>query len=605
MTSFPPTKFQKFDEPSNPENVAPRLTVLREKMVASGVDGFLVPRADVHRGEMVPASEERLNYVSGFTGSAGVAVIGAEKAALFVDGRYTLQAPHQTDTNLINVKNVPADDLGEWIKANLPRDGRLGFDPWLHTPGEIKALRENLDGHMALKPMENLVDAIWSDRPAPPMGQGEILGMNRVGKSATDKIAELQKTLKATKADSLVLTLPESICWLFNIRGRDVPNTPFILGFAIVPQVGKSDLFVAGEKFSESDRQRLTEIVNLHEPDDFASALDQLGAAGNSVWVDPANLPEAVSQTLTSGGAKLIELPDPVLLPKSKKNEAELAGMREAHERDGVAMVKFLCWLDAEAPDGKLTEIDIVTALEAFRREDDTLVDISFETISGAGPNAALPHYRVNSGSNRMLNPGELLLVDSGGQYLTGTTDITRTMATGPTTAEQRDRNTRVLKGMIGISRLTFPKGTSGAAIDVIARNALWQVGLNFNHGTGHGVGAFLSVHEGPIGISPRYPTPIEPGMVISNEPGFYKEGDFGIRIENLVYVVEDTAHAGFMRFETLTRCPIDERLIELELLETSERDWLNTYHARVRAEIGPKVSGMVKDWLDRATQPI
>lgn len=605
MTSFPPTRFQKFDEPSNPQNVAPRLKLLREKMAAAGVDGYLVPRADVHRGEMVPASEERLSYVTGFTGSAGVAVIGEKRAALFVDGRYTLQAPSQTDTTLVEVKNVPTDDLGDWIKANLPKDGQLGFDPWLHTPGEIKALRENLDGHMGLRPMENLVDAIWADRPAPPMGQGEILGMNRAGQSATDKITELQNTLKAAKADSLVLTLPESICWLFNIRGRDVPNTPFILGFAIVPTEGIPDVFVAGDKFSKADRQRLAETVNLHEPDGFAAALETLGEAGHSVWVDPSNLPTAVSETLTSGGAKLIERSDPVLLPKSKKNASELAGMREAHERDGVAMAKFLCWLDAEAPGGTLTEIDIVTALEAYRREDDTLVDISFETISGAGPNAALPHYRVNSASNRTLKPGELMLVDSGGQYLNGTTDITRTMATGPTTAEQRDCNTRVLKGMIGISRLSFPKGTNGAAIDIIARHALWQVGLNFNHGTGHGVGAFLSVHEGPIGISPRYPTPFAPGMIVSNEPGFYKEGDFGIRIENLIYVVEDPDHASFMRFETLTLCPIDVRLIDRDLLDEGERDWLNTYHARVRNVIGPKVSGDVKTWLEKVTQPI
>ncbi len=602
MTTFPPAKFQKFKETSAPGNVAPRLKMLREKLAGAKIDGFLVPRADVHRGEMVPASEERLSFVTGFTGSAGVAVVGTQKAALFVDGRYTLQAPAQTDTNLIEVKNVPADDLGDWIKANLPEGGTLGFDPWLHTPGEIKALVENLDGHMTLKPMENLVDAIWTDRPAPPAAQAEILGLNRAGKSAADKISELQQTLKAAKADSLVLTLPESLCWLFNVRGRDVPNTPFVLGFAIVLQTGKPDLFVNEGKFTKTDQQRLAETVNLKTSEEFASALAKLKGA---VWIDPANTPSAVGETLRANNVRLIEKPDPVLLPKSRKNEAELAGMREAHERDGVAMAKFLCWFDAEAPGGQLTEIDIVTALESFRREDETLVDISFETISGAGPNAALPHYRVNTASNRKLNAGELMLVDSGGQYLSGTTDITRTMATGSTTEEQRDRNTRVLKGMIGISRLNFPKGTSGASIDAIARMSLWQAGLNYNHGTGHGVGAFLSVHEGPIGISPRYPTPLAPGMVISNEPGFYKEGDYGIRIENLIYVVEDPDHEGFLKFETLTLCPIDTRLVEISLLTQDERIWLNAYHARVNAEIGPRLEGNVKAWLAQVTQPI
>lgn len=602
MAEFPPAKFQSFDEPSAPGNVAPRLAALREKLTGAGIDGYLIPRADVHRGEMVPASEARLSYVTGFTGSAGVAVIGTEKAALFVDGRYTLQAPTQTDTDLIDVCNVPADDIGDWIKQNLPKDGKLGFDPWLHTPGEIKALRENLDGHLQLAPMENLVDAIWTDRPAPPATQAEILGLNRAGQSAADKISDLQKNLAAAKADSLVLTLPESICWLFNVRGRDVPNTPFVLGFAIVPQSGKPDFFVSGEKFAEHDRQRLSETLNLHSPDQFSTALQTLDG---TVWIDAANTPAAVSQALTENGAKLFECPDPVLLPKAKKNDAELAGMREAHERDAIAMIKFLSWLDAEAPGGKLTEIAIVTALEAFRREDDTLVDISFDTISGAGPNGALPHYRVSNSSNRTLNPGELMLVDSGGQYLSGTTDITRTMATGPVTEEQRDRNTRVLKGMISISRLKFPVGTSGATIDAIARTALWQIGLNYNHGTGHGVGAFLSVHEGPIGISPRYPTPLAPGMIVSNEPGYYKEGDYGIRIENLIYVVEDPDYAGFLSFETLTLCPIDTRLIEVNLLTQDERIWLNAYHARVRSAVSPKLDGTVKTWLETATQPI
>lgn len=605
MTDFPPAQYQDFVETADPSNVAPRVTALRKKMAEQGVDAFLVPRADVHRGESVPPGEQRLGYVSGFTGSAGLAVIGAQKAALFVDGRYTIQAPAQTDTSIIDVKNIPDDKVADWISQELPEGARVAFDPWLHTPCEIKSLREGIGGHAELVPGDNLVDAVWTDRPAPPMSQAEILGLNRAGMSVADKLTDLQKILAAARADSLVLTLPESICWLFNIRGRDVPNTPFVLGFAIVPANGQPELFVATEKFSGNDRDRIAEFARVSAPEAFQPALEKLGSGKKAVWVDPATAPEAVGTLLAQKGASLIEKTDPALLPKSKKNDAERAGMREAHARDGVAMVKFLHWFDQAAPNGTLTEIQIASMLEAFRREDDTLVDIGFDTISGSGPNGALPHYRVNTKSDRTLAAGEIMLVDSGGQYLSGTTDITRTMATGPVTAQQKDHYTRVLKGMIDITLLKFPKGTSGSLIDAFARQALWQVGLNFNHGTGHGVGAFLAVHEGPIGIAPRYTTPFEPGMITSNEPGFYLEGQYGIRIENLLLVVADPEYDGFMSFETLTLCPIDTRLIDVEMLTPVERDWLNTYHQRVHEQIGPKLDDDVKAWLEAATQPI
>lgn len=600
---FPPAKFQSFEEKSDPSNVAPRLAALRKAMKAAGIDYFLVPRADAHRGESVPASEARLAYVTGFTGSAGLALIGLTDAHLFVDSRYTLQAPAQTDTTLVDVHEVAS--LAIDAKPLVKKDSVVAYDPWLHTPGEVRDLTEKLKGHAKEVAHDNLIDAVWTDRPAPPAGAIEILGHNRAGQTAADKIAQLQKTLGDDGADAAVFTLPESICWLFNIRGRDVPNTPFVLGFAVVPKEGAPTLFLDPAKVSDELRSALVGIAEIEAAKELTKTLENLGEAGKTVLVDPASAPTAIAETLTSAGAKLIEKRDPVLLPKSRKNEAELAGMREAHRLDGVALAKFLSWFDAEAPKGNLTEIGIVTALEAFRREEESCVDASFDTISGAGPNGAIVHYRVSTKTDRTLNAGELMLVDSGAQYLSGTTDITRTLWTGEATAEQKDRYTRVLKGMIAISMARFPKGTSGAQIDVLARQFLWADGVTYNHGTGHGVGAYLGVHEGPIGISSRYPLPLEAGNVLSNEPGFYKAGEYGIRVENLLIVKETEAFPGFLEFETLTLAPIDTRLIDLKLLNEPERNWLNAFHRRVWDEIGPKVSGDVRTWLQGATAAI
>ncbi len=549
----------------------------------------------------MPPGEARLAYVTGFTGSAGLALIGADQAALFVDSRYTLQAPAQTDTALVTVVQTDRGGLNAQARNIVPAGSTIAYDPWLHTPGEVREMAALLAGHATLVPTANLVDQIWTDRPGAPVSAVEFLGHNRAGRTAADKLIEIQDALKAEGAGATVLTLPESICWLFNIRGRDVPNTPFVLGFAIVPANGMATLYLDPTKITEEIRTALAELAKVASSAELPNDLARLGASGKPVWVDPASAPEAIAVKLKEAGATLIEKRDPVLLPKSRKNEAELAGMREAHKRDGVALAKFLHWFDANAPQGKLTEIGIVSALEAFRREDDSCVDASFDTISGSGPNGAIVHYRVTAKTDRTLSPGEIMLVDSGAQYLSGTTDITRTMASGPATDEQRDRFTRVLKGMIAISTARFPKGTSGAQIDILARQFLWQDGVTYNHGTGHGVGAYLGVHEGPVGISSRYQTPFEVGNVISNEPGYYKEGEYGIRIENLVTVVE-AAYPNYLEFETLTLAPIDKRLIAVELLTAQERDWLDKYHQRVWAEIGPLVTGEVREWLKTAT---
>jgi Xaa-Pro aminopeptidase len=604
-SAFAPTLFQTFDIKTDKKTVAPRLQALRAELAEAGLDAFLVPRADAHRGESVPPGEARLAYMTSFTGSAGLAVIGTSKAALFIDSRYTLQAPAETNTKLVKVIETAQGGMPKEIADYAPAGGKIGYDPWLHTPGEIKDLTAKLAGRATLVPSGNLVDRIWTDRPGAPVSMVEFLGHNRAGKSANEKLADLKKVLAEEKVDATVLTLPESICWLFNMRGRDVPNTPFVLGFAIVPKSGKPTLYLDKKKINADLKKGLDGVASVADAKTMMAALRKLGAADKRVLLDPATCPVAVFDAIKGvSDAVIVEKRDPILLPKARKNEVEISGMKEAQRIDGAAMAKFLHWFDAEAPKGKLDEIGVVTALESFRREDESLVDVSFNTISGAGANGAIVHYRVDGKTNRGLKSGELMLVDSGGQYLMGTTDITRTMATGKVTAEQKDRFTRVLKGMIAISMVKFPKGTSGAQIDVLARQFLWQAGLTYNHGTGHGVGHFLSVHEGPAGISSRYPTPLDAGMILSNEPGYYKEGAYGIRIENLVLVTE-SSFAGYLEFETLTLTPIDLRLVDERLLTEAERDWLNGYHKRVFKEIGPQVKGEVKAWLKEATRGI
>ncbi|WP_374621773.1 aminopeptidase P family protein [Devosia sp.] len=605
--AFAPTVYQSFDTRTDRKTVAPRLKAFRAALAEARLDGFLVPRTDAHRGESVPASEARLAYLTSFTGSAGFAVIGIRKAGLFVDSRYTLQAPAETDTRLVKVIETTQGGLSPQIADFVAKGGKLGYDPWLHTPSEIEELGKRLAGKLGLVPSPNLVDRIWADRPAPPNTPVEFLGHNRAGKASADKLAELRRLLGADGADALVLTVPESINWLFNMRGRDVPHVPVLLCFALVPKTGQPTLFVDRDKITAELRDGLKGLARVADARTMVGALRRLGAGDKRVMIDPATVPLAIANAITGPSeSHLIHRRDPILMAKAKKNEVELGGMREAHRIDGVAMAKFLCWFDAEAPKGRLDEIGIVTALESFRREDANLVDVSFDTISGAGANGAIVHYRVDERSNRRLEPGELMLVDSGAQYIMGTTDITRTLSTGKATAEQKDRFTRVLKGMMAISMARFPKGTTGAQIDVLARQFLWADGVTYNHGTGHGVGAFLSVHEGPVGISSRYTVPFEAGNIVSNEPGYYKEGGYGIRTENLVHVVEaPVGGGGFLEFETLTLAPIDTRLVEPRLLTEAERDWLNAYHRRVFKEIGPLLKGEVKAWLKQATAEI
>lgn len=608
MTSSPfaPAKYQTFDIRTTPGTVASRLKTLRAAMAEAGIDAFLVPRSDAHRGESVPESEARLAYVTSFTGSAGLAVVGTKKAALFVDSRYTLQAPAETDTRLVTVVEIGQGGISPRIVEFVPKGGRVGYDPWLHTPSEVEDLENKLKGHATLAPVANVVDTIWTDRPAPPNAMIEFLGHNRAGRTAEEKLADLRRTLGDEGADAVVLTMPESINWLFNMRGRDVPHVPVTLCFALVPKKGMPTLFFNKEKITPELRKGLEGLAKVADASTMIGTLRRLGAADKKIMIDPATVPVAIAKAITSASdADAIKRRDPILLPKSKKNDAELAGMREAHRIDGAAFARFLTWFDTEAPKGGLDEIGIVEALESFRREDPSLVDISFETISGAGPNGAIVHYRVDRNTNRKLNPGELMLLDSGAQYLMGTTDITRTLFTGSVTAEEKDRVTRVVQGMIAIASARFPKGTTGAQLDILARQFLWADGVTYNHGTGHGVGAFLSVHEGPTGISPRYTLPLEPGMIISDEPGYYKAGAFGTRTENLVHVIESPDYPGYLEFETLTLVPIDLRLLDMALLTDKDRAWLNAYHDRVYREIGPLVEGDVKAWLRQATAAI
>lgn len=594
---------QSFAEKADSAAVKNRISELRSQLKELGLDAFIVPRADQFQGESVPAGAERLAWLTGFTGSAGSAIVTLELATLFVDTRYTLQAPAQTDTSVFDIIESPPARISDWIKTHLDPKSVIGFDPQLMTKTAYDSLITSCPDHI-LKPVINPIDTIWgNERPGRPAGQIEFLGTNRAGIDATTKLEELTSSLEGARLDAIMLTLPESLCWLFNMRGNDIPNTPVTLGYAYVPQTGLPQVFVVADKITPEATRTLNGIAELCDIDTLQANL-AARVSGKTIAIDPANCPINIVDILTDNDATLRAHPDWVVQRKARKNDVELAGMREAHLKDGIAMAKFLHWIDAHSGSGTLTEIDIVKQLESFRKEDETLVDISFDTICGAGPNGAIVHYRVTENTNRTLSSGEILLVDSGGQYLSGTTDITRTMATGDTTQEQRDRYTRVLKGMIGISRLRFPHGTNGGQIDIIARQYLWADGATYNHGTGHGVGAYLGVHEGPVGISPRYKTAFEPGHIVSNEPGYYQEDGFGIRIENLIHVMP-SAHEGFLEFETLTLAPIDTRLIEKSLLNDDEINWLNDYHANVFKQIAPHLKSDCKAWLRQVTQPL
>ncbi len=607
--THPACRFQTFSEPSDPAHVAPRVAALRSALAQQGLAGFIVPRADEHQGEYVPAHMARLAWLTGFTGSAGNAIVLADKAALIVDGRYTIQSAEQTDTAVVTPTRMEETPLDRWIETNLPAGGRLGYDPWLHTVDGVAKLEKAAAaaGGTLVPVSRNPIDALWTDRPAPPAAPVKAHRADFAGENTASKLTRIQEALAKAKVDALVVSDPHALAWTFNIRGGDVEHTPLPLGYAIVPREGRPTVFLAPEKITNEAGDAIGAVGEIAPPAALDTQLAALGAAGAKVRLDSTTAAAALASLIREAGGTPDASADPIALMKARKNAVELAGTRAAHLRDGAAMVRFLTWLAREAPGGELTEIDTVAALEAERAKTGLLKDVSFTTIAGAGPNAALPHYRVTEASNHKVEPG-IFLVDSGGQYEDGTTDITRTMAIGDPSDEMRDRYTRVLKGHIAISRAVFVKGTSGAQLDALARLPLWQAGLDFDHGTGHGVGSYLSVHEGPQRISKLGTTPLEPGMILSNEPGFYKEGEYGIRIENLIVVEERIIPGGdrtIYGFETITWCPYERALIELKLLDDGEIAWINAYHAQVWSNLAPLVEGEAKIWLEQACLPL
>jgi Xaa-Pro aminopeptidase len=604
-------RFQTFDDQATRAASRPRLAALRTELARRGLTAFIVPRADRHQNEYVPASEERLAWLTGFGGSAGTAIVMMERAALFVDGRYTLQVREQVDTMLFEIVHLVQTPPDQWVEQNLKPDDRLGYDPWLHTvEGAEKLAKACAAAGAALVAVEpNLIDALWPDRPPEPLGAVTLHDIRYAGEEARTKLAQIRPEIEKLKADVLIVSDPHAVAWTFNIRGADVAHTPLPLSFAVVPREGRPALYVDSRKLSNEVRDRLEELADVRTPAAFASDVAALGGAHKTVRLDQATAADALARLVTAGGGKISRGPDPIALMKAVKNSVEIDGARAAHVRDGAAVVRFLAWLDREAPRGKLTEIEAVEALESFRREGGPLKDVSFPTISGAGPDGAIVHYRVTRKTNRTIAPGDLFLVDSGAQYPDGTTDITRTVAVGTPTAEMRERFTLVLKGHIAIARAVFPDGTSGSQIDSFARQFLWAAGLDFDHGTGHGVGSYLSVHEGPARIAKLGTQALKRGMILSNEPGYYKAGAYGIRIENLVLVVEAAPVPGAERplhaFETLTLAPIDLRLVERALLTADEARWLDDYHARVAATLAPLVDSEARPWLEVATRPL
>jgi Xaa-Pro aminopeptidase len=601
--------FQSFDD--SPERAAApaRIAALRAELKRRGLDGFVVPRADRQQNEYLPASEERLAWLTGFTGSAGAAIVLAERAAVFVDGRYTVQAAMQIDAKLFAIEHLVDGPPEQWLEQNLKSGAKLGYDPWLHTTEGADRLRKACAaaGAELVAVDGNPIDALWSDRPAPPAGPVTLRDIKLAGEGAAEKFKRIQSELKKLRADLAVVSDPQNVAWAFNIRGADVAHTPLALAFATIPREGKPALYVEPAKLDDKTRSALQPIATLRAPGDLAHDLTQF--KGKTVRLDSASAADALTRLVSGSGGKPMRGVDLIALMKATKNHAEIAGSRAAHQRDGIAMARFLAWLEREAPAGKVTEIDAVEALESFRRDTGRLKDISFPTIAGSGPNGAIVHYRVTRASNRTLGMNELFLVDSGAQYEDGTTDITRTVVIGTPSEEMRDRFTRVLKGHIAIATAVFPENTSGAQLDPLARTALWQAGLDFDHGTGHGVGSYLSVHEGPARISKLGTVALKHGMILSNEPGYYKTGGYGIRIENLLLVIAAPEPEGGEKplntFETLTLAPIDRRLIDRRMLTAKERNWVDSYHAHVQEVLSPLLDPATRAWLDAATQPL
>jgi len=601
--------FQTFEDLADGSAGPARLEALRGEMERAGLDGYIIPRADAHQNEYVPPGEERLAWLTGFTGSAGLVVVLRDQAALFVDGRYTLQAPAQVDACAFTVVPLAQARPEKWIETHLPRGARLGFDAWRTTlDGREKYAKAVAEAGGILVAVEaDLIAPLWPDRPPEPLAPVRLLDLAIAGEETSAKLVKVREALGKDKLDAALISDPHATAWLFNIRGADVDHTPLPLAWSIVPAEGRPQIFIAHAKLSHEVRAALEAEADIHPVAGLDATLAAV-AKDRTVRLDRATAPVRLAEIVEAAGGIVDKGADPVALLKARKNPAEIAGMRAAHLRDGVALVRFLAWFDAEAPKGKLTEIDAVEALETFRRASGELSDVSFPTIAGAGENGAIVHYRVTRSTNRPIRADELFLLDSGAQYPDGTTDVTRTLAVGTPTLEMRNRYTLVLKGHLAIARAVFPEGINGAQLDPLARQYLWAAGLDFDHGTGHGVGAGLSVHEGPARISQLGHVALAEGMILSNEPGYYKAGAYGIRIENLILVERREVEGGekpCLGFSTLTLAPYDRRLIDLSLLDGAERAAVNAYHAAVREALAPLLDATANDWLAWATAPV
>ena len=587
---------------------ASRLAEIRTALTTLKLDGLLLPRADEYQNENLPPSAARMEWLTGFTGSWGFVAVLKDKAAAFVDGRYTIQAAQQIDASLFEIVCTVDISIEDWLVANVSQGAKLGYDPWLFTKEGIAKIRSALAPlNVELMSLDkNPIDSAWSNRPSPPLSPVKIHDVKYTGVSVSDKLQQIRSSLSKAGATHLVITQTDNLAWTFNIRGADIENTPLSFGFAVI-SADHAQIFMDLRKVSDSVRQSLSQDAVFEPIEDFQTALKTLRSDAK-VIIDPKASVVAIRDSVKSSGASLLEIADPVTMAKAQKNATELQGARDAHRRDGAAMVNFLHWFEKTDP-STLSEIDLDEALYRFRKATGALQDVSFESIVGSGPNGAIAHYRVSHQSSRKLDHNNLIVVDSGGQYLDGTTDITRTLVVGTPTHAMKTNFTRVLQGMIAITLARFPKGTSGVQLDILARQAFWQAGLDYDHGTGHGVGSYLGVHEGPSRISKIPSPPLLSGMILSNEPGYYEEHGYGIRIENLVIVKDLEIPAGGTRpmhsFETLTLCPIALDAIDALMLTAVERNWLNTYHARVFEEIAPLVAPDVQDFLKRACAPL
>ncbi|WP_310619103.1 aminopeptidase P family protein [Flexibacterium corallicola] len=604
--------FQRFDIANRKTQGPIHLAAVRQELATRKLDGFLVPHADAHQGEQMAQADCRLEWLTGFTGSAGAAVVMADKAAVFVDGRYTIQVREQVDGDSFEYRHLVEEPVFKWISANAKEGMKIGYDPMLHpvtATGRLKAACETAGAELVAVDL-NPIDAVWKDQPALPTGQVSLHPLAYAGEAASLKITRIKELVKDKEADAALLTQPDSIAWLFNIRGADVERTPVPLSFAILPTAGKPSLFIDGRKLSNEVRSELTDLADIFEPQDLKKSLAFLGIEKKRILVDASLAGQALYDAICENGGSVVEGQEPVLLPKAIKNSAEIEGAKAAHLRDGAAMANFLCWFEKNASTETLSEIIAAQKLEECRRDTGKLKDISFDTISGSGPNGAIVHYRVTHETDRPIELNSLYLIDSGGQYEDGTTDITRTLAVGAVSETQRKHFTLVLKSHIAIATARFPAGTTGPQLDTLARISLWKEGLDYDHGTGHGVGSYLSVHEGPASISKRSnKVALEPGMILSNEPGYYLEGEYGIRLENLELVQSAADIEGgdrpMLGFKALTLAPFDLRLVDTSIMSTQELGWLNSYHARVWKEISPLVEGETLAWLKEATRQV